>query len=405
MSQKLVMEGLLVVDFTQFFAGPLVTQSLAELGAEVIKVEFAPVGDAGRQMTIKDHTRSGYFIQQNTGKKSLCVDLRNPEGKQLVMDLIKQADVMVENFAPGAISRLGFGWDVVHELNPRLIMTSVSAFGQSGPLSAMPGFDFTGQAYAGVSSMVGDPDGAPSLIGLALGDCGAGMSALAALNAALYYREKTGEGQYVESTLVDFLFRAHEVNVVLNSVSDGEFVPHRSGSHAGAYAPVGYFKTRDGYFSLTVPESHWPRLCKAMEKPELATNEKFINNAARLENIDELVAIIEEWTCSFETTQDVIDSLTKSHIPAAPVLSVVEAMNHPHLIERETVRTIDDPILGEVKIAGMPINFIDKPRHAGGPAPLLGEHNASVLKQYLSMSDEKIEQLTNSGVLTSSSVG
>ena len=203
MKKEPVMAGLVVVDFTQFFAGPIVTQSLAELGAEVIKVEFAPTGDPGRYLPLVKNQRSGYFIQQNTGKKSLCVDLKTTEGKRLVLDLIKKADVLVENYAPGAIARLGFGWDAVRALNPRLIMCSVSAFGQSGPLSNMPGFDFTGQAYSGVASMVGDSDGAPALIGLALGDCGTGMSALAAVNAALYRREKTGEGAYVESTLIE----------------------------------------------------------------------------------------------------------------------------------------------------------------------------------------------------------
>ena len=401
MSEKAIMSDLLVIDFTQFFAGPVVTQSLAEMGAEVIKVEMTPGGDPGRYLPLMKNGRSGYFIQQNTGKKSFCVDLKNPEGKQLVIDLIKKADVMVENFAPGAISRLGLGWDVVHELNPRLIMCSVSAFGQSGPLSTMPGFDFTGQGFAGVASMVGDANGAPALIGLAVGDAGAGMSALAAVNAALYYREKTGEGKYVESTLIDFLFRAHEANVEIHSISKGEIEPHRSGSHSSAYAPVGYFKTKDGFISITVPDSHWGRLCQAMGQPELKKDEKFVSNEARLANLDELVSRIEQWTGSFETTQDVVNALTDNHIPSAPVLSVAEAMKHPHLIERETIRSIQDPVIGEMQIAGMPIHFIGEPRHVGGPAPLLGEHNTNILKSHLSLDNSSIEALQKKGVLKS----
>ena len=402
MKKEPVMAGLVVVDFTQFFAGPIVTQSLAELGAEVIKVEFAPTGDPGRYLPLVKNQRSGYFIQQNTGKKSLCVDLKTTEGKRLVLDLIKKADVLVENYAPGAIARLGFGWDAVRALNPRLIMCSVSAFGQSGPLSNMPGFDFTGQAYSGVASMVGESDGAPALIGLALGDCGTGMSALAAVNAALYRREKTGEGAYVESTLIDFLFRAHEANVEIHSISKGEIAPHRSGSHSSAYAPVGYFKTQNGYISITVPDSHWPRLCQAMAKPELEKDERFATNDTRLKNLSQLVKEIEAWMCSFKSTQDAMATLNQHHIPAAPVLSVAEGLNHPHLIERETVRALDVPILGTIKIGGMPIHFMDQPKHLGGPAPLLGEHNIEILKTHLGLDQARIKKLEHESILHSS---
>ncbi|MBI5911644.1 MAG: CoA transferase [Betaproteobacteria bacterium] len=204
--------------------------NMAEMGAEVIKVELAPLGDQGRYLPTMKQNRSGYFIQQNTAKKSLCLDINRQEGKGLITELLRKADVMVENFSPGVIAKLGFGWEAVHQLNPRLVMCSVSAFGQTGPLSRLPGFDFTGQAYAGVASMVGDPDGAPALMGVALGDVGAGMSALAAINAALFYRERTGTGTRVESCLLDFLFRGHEVNVEMHSISGGAFKPNRCGS-------------------------------------------------------------------------------------------------------------------------------------------------------------------------------
>jgi len=401
MADAHLLTGITVVDFTQFLAGPVVTQSMAEMGAEVIKVELAPLGDQGRYLPTMKQNRSGYFIQQNTAKKSLCLDINRQQGKSLITELLKKADVMVENFSPGVIAKLGFGWEAVHQLNPRLVMCSVSAFGQTGPLSRLPGFDFTGQAYAGVASMVGDPDGAPALMGVALGDVGAGMSALAAINAALFYRERTGTGTRVESSLLDFLFRGHEVNVEMHDISGGAFKPNRCGSHSGAYAPVGYFKAKGGYVGLVVPGNLWPRLCAAMSKPELERDPRFADNELRVKNVKVLVQEIEDWMQSVGTVEEVVALLTKQRIPGAPVLSVEQAMKHPHLIERQTVRTVKDPVIGDVQIAGMPISTAQFPRHSGNPAPLLGEHNLDILSRHLGYSVEQVESLSRSGVLLS----
>ncbi len=401
MADAHLLTGITVVDFTQFLAGPVVTQSMAEMGAEVIKVELAPLGDPGRYLPLMKENRSGYFIQQNTAKKSLCLDINQQQGKSMITELLRKADVMVENFSPGVIAKLGFGWEAVHQLNPRLVMCSVSAFGQTGPLSRLPGFDFTGQAYAGVASMVGDPDGAPALIGLALGDVGAGMSALAAINAALFYRERTGKGIRVESSLLDFLFRGHEANVEMHSISGGAFKPNRCGSHSGAYAPVGYFKAKDGYVGLVIPGSLWPRLCAAMGKPEMERDPRFADNELRVKNVKALVQEIEDWMQSVGTVEEVVALLTKQRIPGAPVLSVEQAMKHPHLVERQTVRTVKDPVIGDVQIAGMPISTAQFPRHSGNPAPLLGEHNLDILSRHLGYSVEQVENLSRSGVLLS----
>jgi crotonobetainyl-CoA:carnitine CoA-transferase CaiB-like acyl-CoA transferase len=199
-----------------------------------------PTGDPGRSLPLQRDGRSGYFVQQNTAKNSLYVDLRTAEGKALVTDLLRRADVLVENFSPGVIDKLGFGWDVVHTIKPRLVMASVSALGHTGPLARMPGFDFTGQGYSDMASMAGDADGPPALIRVAVGDLGTGMSAMAAICAALFCRERRGEGSRVEVSLLDFLFRSHEANVEMHTLSGGSIQPHRSGSQSKAYAPVGY---------------------------------------------------------------------------------------------------------------------------------------------------------------------
>lgn len=395
---KHILDGILVVDFTQFLAGPIVTQLLAEIGAEVVKVEMAPTGDMGRYLPYMKNGRSGYFIQQNTGKKSICVDFNDPRGKELIRDLIKKADILVENFSPGVIAKLGFDWDSVHALNPRLIMCSVSALGQSGPLSDRPGFDYTGQAYAGVSSMIGDADGPPAMIGLALGDVGAGITGFSCINAALYHRERTGEGQYVEASLLDYLFRGHEANIEAYSLSKGAINPHRGGAHHRVYAPIGYYRTQDGYVVLIVTDAHWGRLCKAMDRPDMVDDPRFKGNDMRVKNLDVLIDIIEGWTQA-DTTEAIMRRLDLERVPSAPVLSVAEAIAHPHLIERETVRTINDPIAGPMQIAGSPLNFKNYPKHTSGPAPLLGEHNKDVLERHLSLSAEAVQSLHKAGVL------
>lgn len=399
MTAKPILDGILVVDFTQFFAGPVVTQLMAELGAEVVKVEIAPTGDQGRLLPFMKNGRSGYFIQQNTGKKSLCLDLKSDRGKAIVRDLIAKADVMVENFTPGVIAKFGFDWETVHALNPRLIMCSVSALGQTGPLATTPGFDFTGQAYAGVSAMIGDPDGPPAMIGLAVGDAGAGMTGFASINAALYHRERTGEGQYLESSLLDYLFRAHEANIEAYSLSGGAIDPHRGGAHHRVYAPIGYYRAKDGYVVLIVTEGQWPSLCKAMGREDMIADPRFANNDARVANLEVLIETIEAWTMSFPGKDELVRVLTEAHVPVAPVLSVAEAVAHPHLIARETVRDIVDPVAGPMKIAGSPLNFRNYPKHTSGPAPLLGEHNAELLGRHLGYDAATIRELEEAGIL------
>lgn len=402
--QTHLLSGVVVVDFTQFLAGPSVSQAMAELGAEVIKVESAPGGDPGRYLPLQRDGRSGYFVQQNTAKKSLCVDLRHAEGKALVLDLLKRADVMVENFSPGVIDKLSFGWDVVHALNPRLVMASVSALGQDGPLARMPGFDFTGQAYSGVASMAGDADGAPALIGVAVGDLGTGMSAMAAVCAALYHRERSGQGAFVEVSLLDFLFRSHEANVEIHTLSGGSIKPHRSGSQSTAYAPVGYYKARGGYVNLVIPSPMWPKLCEAMGQPALATDPRFKTNEDRVAHLTDLVKIIEDWMAGFESVDAVVTHCAGFRLPAAPVLSVEQAVKHPQLAGRGTVRTVPDPILGTVTIAGQPIRARGFAHHTGQPAPLLGEHNAQVLRHHLGLGPADVARLTQAGVLVSARV-
>ena len=208
-----IFDGIRVLDFTNAVSGPSLTRSLAEMGADVIKVELPPTGDLGRSVPTIRGGRSGFFVQQNLGKRSLFLDVKLAQGRELLEALVVQADVLVENFSPGVVARMGFGWEDVSALNPRLVMCSISAFGQEGPLRDLPGYDAIAQAYAGVMSMIGEPGATPSLVGLSPGDVLTGAQGLAGVAAALFHRERTGLGQKVEVSLLDCYLTCHELNI------------------------------------------------------------------------------------------------------------------------------------------------------------------------------------------------
>lgn len=400
MAFRHVLDGLTVVDFTQFIAGPACTRLMAEMGADVIKIELAPGGDLCRVLPVIKDGRSGYFVQHNQGKRSLCLDIRKPEAVELIKGLIAKADVVIENFSPGVIGRLGLGWEVVHAINPKAIMCSISAFGQSGPLRDLPGFDYIAQAVSGVTSMIGEPDGVPPIVGLAVGDVGTAITALAAINAALFHRERSGgHGQHLDIALVDFYFHCHEINVQARSLSGGAIEPHRSGSHHPLVAPIGIFKAKTGHLLIIALGEQWARVCKAMERPDLVDDPRFVDGPARFENRVELVALIENWLATLESDEEGRRRLEAARVPVAPVLTVAEAMQHPHLIERGTVREIEDRGVGRFSIPGMPLRFSDFPANLELTAPFLGEHNGEVLAELLGLGPDEIERLAGAGVL------
>lgn len=400
MSYRHVLDGVTVLDFTQFIAGPACTRLMAEMGAEVLKIELAPNGDLCRVLPEIREGRSAYFVQHNQGKKSICLDIRKPESLDLLKGLVRQADVVIENFSPGVIARLGLGWDVVHELNPRAIMCSISAFGQSGPLRDLPGFDYIAQAVSGVTSMIGNTGEAPPIVGLAVGDLGTALCALSAINAALFHRERTGgDGQFLDISLIDFYFHAHEINVQSYSISGGANQPTRTGNHHPLVAPLGVFRSPQGFIVIVALGDQWLRLCKAMQMEELASDPRFAEGPARLANREALAEIIEGWLANFPTDRAALDALEAARVPVAPVLTVAEATEHPHLIERGTVRTIEDRGVGPFRIPGMPLRFSDFPGDLDLTAPFLGEHNREVLSERLNIGDARIAELEAAGAL------
>lgn len=395
-----LLDGYKVLDFTHFIAGPTATRLIAGMGAEVVKVELAPKGDQAREIQFIRDKRSAYFIQQNRGKQSLCLDMRKPAAVELIERLIPQFDVMVENFAPGIIGSMGLDYQTVSSINPRIIMCSISALGQTGPLAHDPGFDFIGQAYAGITSLIGEEDGPPYMPMVAIGDVSTGVHAMGAIACALLYREKTGEGQYIDISLLDSYFHCQTVGVELYSASRGKHQVTRSGLHHPFFAPAGTFKGRRWHIIILAwLDQHWARVCDAIGKPELVSDPRYADVPSRGKHRDEIVKLIEDWLASMPDDEESINALRARRVPVAPILSVAEAMSHPHLTERGTVRTISDRILGEFQIPGFPLRFSKFPDELELDAPLLGEHNEAILAKYLGYSRDDVNRLKREGVL------
>ena len=386
-----------VLDFTMHISGPMCTRTMAESGAEVIKVE-PPRGDNSRNVPVIKDGRSGYFVGLNRGKKSLCVDLKTAAGLAIVREMLPRFDVLVENFAPGVIGRIGLSYEVAKAINPAIIMCSISSFGQTGPLAPKPGYDYIAASYAGVINTLGFPDSSPVLPGLTMGDSMAAMSAYSAIVTALMYREQSGEGQLLDISLLDSYFQCWDL-VVESASLNPEFRSGRTGPRSYNMPPVGVFKCGDRYICLMAPhDQFWPRLCKAIGRPDLSADPRYATVPARARNSDEVFKLLDDWFAA-TPADEALRRLEENRVPAAPVLNVREAMNHPHLRARGTVRKVRDRILGEFDLQRSALRFSAFPEDLPLDAPMLGEHNAEVLRAYLGYSDERIAQLEAAGVL------
>ena len=395
------LEGVRVLDFTQYLAGPSCTRLLAEMGADVIKVEMPPFGDPTRAGAPRINRRSGGFVQQNRGKRSICIDLQRPEGVELVKALVPHVDVVVENYTHGVMARRGMDYESLAAINPRIIMASVSGFGQTGPLRHKTSFDFIAQAYSGVMHMTGDPNGAPTFVGIGIGDTNAGFHAFAGIGYALYRRDRTGKGAHVDVSMVDALFHMQETAVHAVSMTDGEFVPIRQGRHYQPLSPAGTFKAPQGWIVILCTQGQIDYLWEAIGKPELAKDPRFANNESRLDHRAELTAEIEQWMATFATDAEVIAALEAKRVPCGPVLSPADALTHPYFLERRMVREVHDPFAGTFMIPGFPIKFSDAPPEPDLATACLGEHNREVFHDMLGLDDATISAREEGRVLLS----
>ncbi len=403
MAPKHVLAGVKVLDLSHFVAGPHCTRMMAESGADVIKVEPL-TGDPSRTFPMIKNGRSGYFIQQNRGKRNMSINLRTPEGREIVCELIKQADVLVENYTPGVMKRFNLDWETVRKINPDLIMCSISALGQDGPLAHLPGFDMIGQAYSGVISMTGEQDGPPYFANLAWGDISTGAHAYGAIVTALFHKERGGGGQYLDISLLDVMCSYHEMNFQVYAASEGAIVPTRTGTQHGMVGPLGIFKARDRYIIIIALGAQWDSLAKLIGREDMLNDPRFATGPLRSDNKQDIIDAIEKWLATQESGAAAVRELEKCHVPCAPILSVPEVMDHPHMQHRQTIRTVTDRAFGNITVPRMPLRFSAFPESLELQASFLGEHNRQILSEQLGYSDARITALEEAGVLGSEPV-
>lgn len=401
MSQSLphVLNGLRVLDLTRALAGPTCSRMLAEMGAEVIKIESAPRGDMVRNASTFRNNRSLYYVQHNRGKKSLCVNLRDPRGMALVASLVPKVDIVVENFKPGVMADMGLDYARLKALKSDIILCSISAMGQTGPLSHKPGYDYIAQAYAGITSMIGEPDEAPYIPGVGLGDVSTGVHGALGVLAALRHRDQTGEGQHLDVALLDVYYHYHEVNVHQPKATNGKIKPKPAGRHMTYACPAGVFQAAGGHVVIMAHLHHWKDLCKAIGRTDLADHPDFVTDNTRLKRRDTITKILEDWLQAFPNVPSAVAHLEKFGVPVAPVLSVFETLDYPHHRKRGTVRTINDRLHGDLDVPGFPIKFSSFPEELPLEAATLGQHNEEILTTYLGQTHDQARLLREAGVL------
>jgi crotonobetainyl-CoA:carnitine CoA-transferase CaiB-like acyl-CoA transferase len=400
-----MLDGVRVLDLTQYLSGPSCTLLLAGLGADVIKIEPGPVGDMSRLLPIVKDGHSSYYIQQNRGKRSVCVNLDDPEGHEIVRQLAMKCDVLVENFSLGVLEKRGLGQERLRAQNPGLIYVSISAYGRTGSKAHLPGYDLIGQAVAGSVALTGDPDGPPIAAGAPIADMSAGMMAFGAIGHALFSRTSTGEGQFIDVSMVESVFQMHPFAVQGPSVTEGKARLRRSGRHFGSVPPAGTYRGPDGWLVLQVLDAQWKRLCEAAEAIALSADERFSTPRGRADHRHELVDVLEAWMQTFDSNDQLLAHFEAHRVPAAPVIDPADAHDDPWFRERGAVTEVIDPYLGPVTVPGFPLHMSAVPDREVEPlSPTLGQHNAEVLTEVLGYDTARIQTLTASGVLLQQSL-
>ncbi len=389
--------GLKVIDLTQVLSGPFATMWLAAMGAEVIKIENPNSTDVTRTYPPLKNGSSGYFPTVNRNKKGITLNLKTEEGKQIFLDLVKDADVVVENFRPGVMNKLGIGYETLKTINPKIIYASISGYGTYGPYSNRPGYDVTAQAMSGLMYLTGQEDAEPTRVGSSIGDTVAGINIVVAILSALYCRNTTGIGQMVETSLVDSLISLSTQDYIQYFIAGT--IPKRMGNKYRAWAPYGTYKAMDGHYNLGVgTEAHFRIFASAIGNPEMADDERFLTHADRVKNRKEMDDIINEWAKD-KTVREICDLMVKNGVPVAPVNSIKEISEDPHIAgARDMFPTLSQPEIGDFRVTNIPIRFSESGLATLKPAPSTGENNQEILLS-LGKTKEEIEQLKEKGVL------
>ncbi|MEG1294684.1 MAG: CoA transferase [Clostridium sp.] len=391
MNGKGLLDGVKVLDLTRVLAGPYCGMMLADMGAEVIKIEVPGKGDDSRRNAPIVNGESAYFMNLNRNKKGITLNLKSEKGREIFRALVKQSDIVLENYRPGVMEKLGLGYEELRKLNPAIVYGAVSGFGHYGPYSSRPGYDILGQAMSGLMSTTGWPDGAPTRTGTAISDVMGGISCCTGVLAAYVNRLKTGEGEKVDVSLVDSMVSSLEI-INMIYLCTGR-VPTRIGNRYEAIYPYDSFKAKDGMVIIACGNDKLYNLLKGvLQIPEME-DELYAANVDRVKNHASLKEIIEVWTVE-RSIDEIVEILQNAGIPSAPINTIDRVVADPHIAgAREMFVDLEHPVAGKMKVTGNQLKFTNKKISIDTPAPLLGQHTEMVLAEKLGISHEEYEQL------------
>ena len=397
--QALPLAGIRVIDYSHFLAGPHMSRCLSAMGAEVIKVERPVAGDAGRASPTLVKGQSGYFMQQNMGKQGLCINLRDPRGLEMMHKLTDSADVFVENYRPGALNKLGLGYEELSDRNPKLVYCSVSAYGHTGPDSHRPGFGLIAEAKSGAMSLIGVPGEPPPLFRMPIADMYAGMHGVSAICAALFGRVSSGLGQHIDIALYDCMISMHDFAAQSYLMSGGTELPVQTGHDLPQSTVYGSFSAKDGYLVIAAQMlDTWKSLARLIGGEAYAADTTLHSQTGRNANREAILARVSEWTMAQASVEACCAALDAAGVPAAPVQTIDKVLSDPQTLARGMVVEQDHPLLGKIKLPNLPFRFSDCDTSPSGPAPQLGQHNREIAAS-LGYSAQEIDSFVNEGVL------
>ena len=375
------LKDLLVVDLTRVLVGPYCTMILSDLGARVIKVEAPEIGDDSRKFGPFVQDYSAYFMSLNRGKESIALNLKNEDDKKIFDKILSKADILVENFKPGTLNKWGYGWEEVNRKYPKLIYASASGFGQTGPLKELPAYDMVVQGMGGLMSVTGQPNSEPTRVGTSIGDITAGLFTAIGINAALYDRQKTGKGMFIDVSMLDCQIAILE-NAIARYLSKNE-IPEPMGSRHPSIAPFEAFKTKDSYIIIAAGNDKlFEKLCNILGVSKIFSDEKFNTNSARSKNMDELKIILEE-KLSVKSTTEWVNLMEREKIPCGPIYNIKEAVENPQVEARNMIVKAYHKVIGDFKLAGNPIKMSTyEDPNKRGDIPDLDEHREKILKEF-----------------------
>lgn len=395
---KGVLDGIVVLDLTRVLAGPYCGMLLADMGAEVIKIEVPEKGDDSRAFGPFVNGESLYYMNLNRNKKGVTLNLKTQEGKEIFKEMVKKADAVIENYRPGTMEKLGLGYETLKEINPEIVYGCVSGFGHYGPYSQRAGYDIIGQAMGGLMSTTGWPNGEPTRTGTAMGDILGGLSVTIGVLAALINKVKNGKGQKVDVALVDSVVSSLEI-ITQIYLATGR-IPERIGNRYESTYPYDSFKAKDGSVIIGCGNDKlYKLLAEQMGQPELVTDERFIENKLRVKNHVVLKEIIEKWTMNYPV-DEIVEKLLKVGIPSCPINTIDRVVKDPHIAKaREMFVEVEHPVAGKTTLTGDHIKFSDLKAEVRTPAPTLGQHNETVYSEFLGINKELIKEYIEKGIM------